>query len=415
MKKFISFCFACCMSVFGMMTHAQDYLQIVSLVSENGTIATFSSAGAADSKKEVEVDAIKSLFYTLFFAGVEGVNDGQPLVCKENLRYTGSFFNASARYQPYLASVEEYTKTQKVGSKYQGTMRVTIRLKQLITDVKKNTHCDEMLAEAPKPKMPKPTIIVVPYRREGENYKKILENDFDRRIAVSAVQKGFETQGIKTIDLQGRIEAMIRRSEYEENSDAADSNDKQLLLSSGADVYVVVDLKKDITTQGARISLIMKAYETASGTVWASEDGWTNRFRTNATDALCSYAVKDNLPAFLQQIEKNYSMPARMVLQISLANSSLNSLRTATCSNGRPFTRFIEYWVEDNAYEGDYHIQGIVDEEMIFDYVMIPREDKNGRKMTATKFADRLEDALREQGIETVNRIEGNTILLTVQ
>ena len=159
----------------------------------------------------------------------------------------------------------------------------------------------------------------------------------------------------------------------------------------------------------------MKAYETASGTVWGSQDGWTKRFATNATDVLCAHAVKNNLPAFMEQVIKNYSMPTRMVLQISLADSSLNSLRTATCSNGRPFTRFIEYWVEDNAYDGDYHIQGVVDEEMIFDYVMIPREDKNGRKMTTTKFADRLEDALREQGIESVNRIEGNTIILTVQ
>ena len=414
MKKFISLCLVCTLSAFSMI-HAQEYLQIVSLVSSNGTQAAFSSAGAADSKKDVEADAIKSLFYTLFFVGVEGVNDGQPLVCKENLRYTGSFFNASARYQPYLVSVEEYTKPSKAGDKYQGTMRITIRLKQLITDVKKNTHCDEMEAEKPKPKMAKPTIIVVPYRREGENYKKILESDFDRRIAVSTVQKGFEMADIKTVDLQGRIEAMLRRSEYEENAGAADSNDKQLLLSSGADVYVVVDLKKDVTPQGSRVALIMKAYETASGTVWGSQDGWTKRFATNATDMLCAHAVKNILPAFMEQVIKNYSMPTRMVLQISLADSSLNSLRTATCSNGRPFTRFIEYWVEDNAYDGDYHIQGVVDEEMIFDYVMIPREDKNGRKMTTTKFADRLEDALREQGIESVNRIEGNTIILTVQ
>ena len=36
------------------------------------------------------------------------------------------------------------------------------------------------------------------------------------------------------------------------------SNDKQLLMNSGADVYVIVDLQKDISAaSGSRVSLIM--------------------------------------------------------------------------------------------------------------------------------------------------------------
>ena len=56
------------------------------------------------------------------------------------------------------------------------------------------------------------------------------------------------------------------------NAGAAESNDKQLLMSSGADVYVTVDLMKITRHKGARLSLVMQAYETASGTIWASED-----------------------------------------------------------------------------------------------------------------------------------------------
>ena len=42
----------------------------------------------------------------------------------------------------------------------------------------------------------------------------------------------------------------------------ADSNDKQLLMNSGADVYVMVDLQKDISAaSGSRVSLIMTARE----------------------------------------------------------------------------------------------------------------------------------------------------------
>lgn len=411
MKKIMSL-FGALLLLGTLSVKAQDYLQIVSLESDNGTQAVFTSAGAAENKKGLETDAIKSLIYTLFFQGVEGVNDGKPLVSKPNEAYTNSFFNNQARYASYVVRVEETAKPTKIGGRFQGTMRVTLRLRQLINDVRKNTGYDQMIAETPKPRLPKPTIIVVPYKKEGESFQSILENDYDLRVAVSAVQKGFESCDIKTVDLQARIDAMKRRAQYEDNAGAADSNDKQLLMSSGADVYVTVDLKKDVSAQDARVSLIMKAYETASGTIWASEDGWTNRFRTNATDVLCSYAVKDNLPSFLEQIIKNYSLPVRAVLQVSVSGSSAGSLQDASCSNGDRVMDFIQNWLDRNAHDGDYHLQGIMGESAIFDYVLLPSQDEDGYKMTPDKFARRLEKQLKDKGVSASYRIEGSTILL---
>lgn len=136
--------------------------------------------------------AIKSLIYTLFFQGVEGVNDGKPLVSKPNEAYTNTFFNNLARYTPYVVSAEEAVKATKVGGRFQGTMRITLRLRQLINDVRKNTHYDEVMAEIPKPRLPKPTIIVVPYKKKGESFEAKLENDNDYRIAVSACKKDWK-------------------------------------------------------------------------------------------------------------------------------------------------------------------------------------------------------------------------------
>ena len=48
------------------------------------------------------------------------------------------------------------------------------------------------------------------------------------------------------MDLQGKIDAVARRAAYEQNAGAAESSDKQLLMTSGADVYVTVDINKDI-------------------------------------------------------------------------------------------------------------------------------------------------------------------------
>ena len=72
-------------------------------------------------------------------------------------------------------------------------------------------------------------------------------------------------------------------------------------------------------------------------------------------------------------------------------------------------------WLDRNSNEGEYHLQGIVDEKAIFDYVILPLMDENGYKMTPDKFAGRLRDELEKQGIYSSHRAEGNTIFLTLE
>ena len=395
---------------------AQDYLQIVTFESESGVNGVFTTAGAADDKKGVESDAVKSLFYTLMFSGVDGVNNDKPLVYNSNPSYTNSYFNSAARYVGYVVEAKEVDKPKKVGNRYQGTYRVTIRLKQLVNDVKKNTGGKEAEQKADKEAkrlVPKPKIMVVPFRKDGEDYKAILENDRDLRAAVSEVQKGFEALDIETESILSSHNSNNRRAQYEESVDAASSNLKQLLLSADADVYVVVDLEKNISASGSSVSVMLTAYETATDNIWATENSWTNRFNTTNITALCSYAVRDYLPSFLEQIVKNYNEPSSIVIQFSVKNGSMVSMRDR-CSNGRRLSDLIQEWLDDNAHDGEYHVQGIVDESAVFDDVLIPKADEKGKKMNAEKFGSRLCDALYAVGVDTEYNTEGINVLITV-
>ena len=58
---------------------AQQYLKNVTLDSDNDLYATFISEGKSSEKGDVEENAIKSVFYTLIYEGVEGINDGEPI------------------------------------------------------------------------------------------------------------------------------------------------------------------------------------------------------------------------------------------------------------------------------------------------------------------------------------------------
>ena len=178
MKRIISSAILCVFSLASLFAqvNAEDFLQIVSMESEQGTQAVFTSAGMVTSKEEAEVNAVKSLFYTLMFQGVDGVNGNKPLVVADNKVYTNSFFNRQARYNVYVVGSERVGKFEKVGDSFLVTMKISIRLRQLVSDVQKNTKPADKVTTVTPPEGPggtaniaaKPTIIVVPYKKEGE-------------------------------------------------------------------------------------------------------------------------------------------------------------------------------------------------------------------------------------------------------
>lgn len=401
---------------------AQTYPQIVTFESSDDVAATFTSVGVSDKAKGTADNAAASLFYTLFYVGVDGINDGKPLITTDNKDYVNTFL--TSRYPFFVRSNVELGKPVKNANKvFQGNYRITVVYSNLIKDLERNKlhksrkpeieYHDVEFEEA----MVLPTIMVVPYKREGETYASILSNDFDRRVAVSKVQDGFESRDVTTVDVEARLAAVMRNSEFGAND--ADSNDKQLIMNSGADVYVVVDLHKDVNAEGARVSLIMKAYETASGSVLASKDAITRRFATASTDALCSYAIQDNVPAFLDDICKNFSKQAsngkRVTLQFAIDGASAMTMNDRVGPNNYPLSNLIHQWVRKNSHNGKFHLQGIVDTSVIFDYVIIPPRDEDGMAMDAAQFGFKIEAWLNDVvGVPCASRFDGTTIYITI-
>ncbi len=402
---------------------AQGYPGIVTLESSDEKQATFITLGVADKKGDVELNALQSLFHTLFYTGVDGVNDGEPLVTNNKVDYLSNFIDVkSVMYGANHTVINEPEKNSQ--KRFQATYRVKVPIQNLYKELTQNGVYESPASSVELADVESidnqvlPTIMVVPYKTDSESYEAILQSDYDRRIAVSKVQAGFESRNITTVDLSAKIVAMKRRAEYE--SSTADSNDKQLLMSSGADIYVTVDMLKDIQSSGSRVSLIMKAYESSTGSILASKDGFTNRYNTSAVDQLCSYAVADNLQPFLDDITNNFNKQIngskRVVLQISIEGSSMMTMDDQVGSNNYRLSDLLRQWVRKNSDQGKYHLQGIMPESMIFDYVMIPAVDQDGLMMDAAQYAFLLHSYLSEdQGVSCSSKIDGNSIYITIQ
>ena len=388
---------------------AQDYPQIVMYESSEDAMVTFTSLGASSKAKNVQENAAKSLFYTLFYSGVEGVNDGEPLITKDNPQYVNTFL--ASRYPLYVRTNVELTKPEKNASKiFQGDYRITVVYGNLIKELERNGLRDKVADPIKQGIIP--SIMVVPYKRDGETYASILESDFDRRIAVGKVQDGFKSRNVSTVDVEAKLDATLRNAQFGAND--ADSNDKQLIMNSGADVYVVVDVKKDVNSNGAQVSLILKAYETSTARVLASKDAITKRFANAGTDLLCSYAVTDNLQAFLDDICKNFS-EQKIALQFALDGASTMTMNDRVGPNNLPLSTLIHQWVGKNSLDGKYHLQGRVDTSIIYDYVMIPPRDADGQRIDAAQFSFKLEEWLNNTvGVPCFSRLDGTTVYITI-
>ena len=181
----------------------------------------------------------------------------------------------------------------------------------------------------------------------------------------------------------------------------------------------MVDLQKDISAaSGSRVSLIMTARETATGVDLASRKSWTNRFRTTDVDKLCAYAAQDVLDGFLKDISKEFARKVQqgntVVLRVSLADNAINTMNSRI--NGTTtLSAHIRNWVRKNAQGGRYHIQGAVDDSLIFDSIQIPAKDSDGLPMDCITFADNLVNYLNDSGIDSEHRVDGSTIYLTIQ
>lgn len=402
--------------------YAQNYPQIVTFETSDAESATFTSVGVAAKSKDVANNAAQSLFYTLFYDGVDGVNGGRPLITSNDNEYVQTFL--SSRYHLFVRSNQEISNPEKNPSKmYQATYRITVVYGNLIKELERHKVHKSREPEMKyddvefEKSMVLPTIMVVPYKREGETYSSVLAADFDRRIAVGKVQEGFESRNVTTVDMEAKLAATKRGLEFGAND--ANSNDKQLLLNSGADVYVVVDLQKDVNAEGSRVSLIMKAYETASGSILASKDAITKRYAKVSTDALCSYAIQDNITAFLDDICKNFSKQVsngkRVTLHFSIDGSSSMSMKDRVGKENYPLSNLIHQWVRKNSHNGKYHLQGMVDTSVIFDYVIIPPRDEDGYMMDAVQYGFKIEAWLNDTvGVPCTSKYDGTTIYITI-
>jgi len=263
-----------------------------------------------------------------------------------------------------------------------------------------------------------PKIMVIPYTKEGEDIRTILEADVNRRIAITKIKEAFDSKGFTTVDFTAKLKAAKDNNVF--TSDNQTDIKTQVIQMSGADIYVQAEVNVQKGQSGTSVTLILTAYEASTGNSLSNKIGESGKFFTDDIGKLASKAVESVAEDFLNVMQTKFTDIVNngksVIIDISFDAGTDKKMSSEIGSSGLPLSDQLEEWMGKNAYKNNYHIQGTTDLKMIFDDVRIPLKDQaTGNNYNPNKFALEIFKFLKSIGLEVKKDVKLSTIYITIK
>ena len=263
-----------------------------------------------------------------------------------------------------------------------------------------------------------PKIMVIPYTKEGEDLRTVLENDENKRIAITKIKEAFDSRGFTTVDFVAKLKAAKDNNVF--TSDNQTDIKSQIIQMSGADVYVQAEVIVEKGQSGNSVKLILTAYEASTGNSLSNKVGESGKFYTDDFNKLASKAVESCVEDFLNVMQTKFTDIVNngksVIVDISFDANSQYKMSSEIGPDKLPLSDQIEMWMEKNSFKNNYHIQGTTDLKMIFDDVRIPLKDQaTGNNYNPNKFALELYKFFKGLGLEPHKDVKSSTIYITIK
>jgi hypothetical protein len=263
-----------------------------------------------------------------------------------------------------------------------------------------------------------PAIVVIPYTEQGENMGEVIEEDVNRRVAVTAVKQSFDDLDFATVDLR----ALIRSIGTSGALTATSQTDfkTQIIEQSRADIYVELEIMEPEDDPPSSASVIRTAYLTNNGTSLANMIGRSGRYRDIEYSRLVERAATDSIDAFLQVMQMRFddvvANGAIIQFDISMAEGADYDLSAEVGDPPDMLSFLIEDWFAENAWKNNYSVSGVTDVRMVFDAVRIPLYDpQTCRNYNASQFAREFLRYLRTLDIAASQTVTRGSIFIELR
>lgn len=263
-----------------------------------------------------------------------------------------------------------------------------------------------------------PKIMVIPYTKEGEDIRTVLEADVNKRIALTKIKEAFDSRGFTTVDFTAKLKAAGDNAIF--TTDNQTDLKSQIIQMSGADVYVEAETDVLLSSNGNSVKMLVTAYEISTGNSLANKVGESGKFYTDDIGKLASKAIESCAEDFLNIMQNKFTDIVEngksITINFGFAAASVHTMSSEVGTQGLQLSDELELWMEEHAYKNNYHIQGTTDRQMIFDDVRIPLKDPaTGNNYNTNKFALAIFKFMRSLGLKIARDIKGSTIYITIQ
>lgn len=262
-----------------------------------------------------------------------------------------------------------------------------------------------------------PKIMVIPFVKQGEDIRTVLEDDINKRIVMAKIREAFDSRGFTTVDFLARLKSLSTASGLA--LDSQQDLKSMIIQQSGADVYVDAEMNVLLSSSGNSVKVIVTAYEVSTGNSLSNKVGDSGKFYTDDIGRLASRAIESCADEFLNTMQMKFDdivQNGRSInVTIGFDQASAMSMSSEMSGNGLTLADEIELWMSENAYKNNYHIQGTTDKQMIFDDVRIPLKDKNGNNYNINKFGLEFLKFARKNNLKIVRDISNNTLVITIK
>lgn len=269
-----------------------------------------------------------------------------------------------------------------------------------------------------------PKIMVIPYTKEGENIRTILENDERKRIILTKIREAFDERGFSTVDFIAKLKAMESSNVFN-NTNKSDLK-SQIIQMSGADIYVEAEMicsqhqTIDDPKPESEVKIIITAYDCATGSSLSNKVGESGRFYTNDIGTLAIKAINGIADDFLRVLQMKFSDIAEtgrsVMIQIGFDENSTWNMESQVGKDGNLLQDEIELWIDANCYEHNYHMQGVSKNQMILDDVKLPLVDEStGNNYNINRLSLAMFKFFKSLGMSVTRDVRGNTLYVTIK
>lgn len=251
-------------------------------------------------------------------------------------------------------------------------------------------------------KQVQPTIMVMPYKKDGSQALELFENDFKWKAIVFRINNAFQERGFRPKDLQESINQLKKKILIDESKNSYVDLEEALYREARTDIIVkaFINIEAHETNKEA-ISIGLQAVELSSRSNLydmpiATSPPFPSKDQAYIVDRLLTNENRiENFinglnSAFTQTIDNGKSI----TIDIVTTDECQCKLSDEIGENADFVSEIIIEWIQDNAHKNQYKIKQDSETILTFDEVRIPLRSEDGRNYSANDFARKLSRAL---------------------